>query len=270
LEAIGPAGRKGPFLRTLGLQNHEGHGGMAMKKRGKPRGPWDSVIEIPAGTFKKNHYQEIAEKFKITPTETLIKKIIDAQNLYYAGIRNINEAPRMKEVCATMRMLIKASKKWIENLRRIDDRTLEKLQAVCPTDGHKEIFTDMKNDRLLIWDRIDESLNDAQIIRGCAERALSVWDTYKAQRNTGAPFDFPFNSYICQLNIIFEKATGKKRKVTFLDRSDDEFKGEYTGPFLEFAWTCFNLIPGRPRLTKYAFGTRIRRALKTPIKFYPA
>jgi hypothetical protein len=75
------------------------------------------------------------------------------------------------------------------------------------------------------------------------------------------------------LNTIFEKATGKKRKVTLKlpsPWSDDEnAKEEYTGPFLEFAWACFNLVPGRPRLKKYAFGTRVRRALDKPIINYP-
>jgi hypothetical protein len=242
-----------------------------MKKRAKPRGAWDSVVGVPPGIFKKEDYLAISERLKIPLTEEVVKQLIDAQKYYYAGIRIINEGPRMSEICAMMRMLIRESKKWVKTLEKVDDRSLEKLQAACPMNGEKEIFTDLKNDRLLIWDRIEKALYDAKIIRGCAERALSIWDTHKAQKNTGAPFDFPFNSYICQLNNIFSEAKGKSYKVTY-DPSVGAEKdyGEYTGPFLEFAWVCFNLIPGHPRLTKYAFGTRVRRALQSPIKFYSA
>lgn len=239
-----------------------------MKKRAKPRGGWDSVVDVPSGIFKKEDYLIISENLKIPLNEELAEQLIDAQKYYYAGIRIINEGPRMSEICATMKMLIRESKKWVRTLNKVDDRSLEKLQTTCPTNGEKEIFTDLKIDRLLIWDRIDKAIYDAEMIRGCAERVLSVWETYKTQRNTGAPLDFPFNSYISQLNIIFEKATGKKRKVTFDPYPG--YSGGYTGPFFKFAWACHELVPGKPKLSEYAFGTRVKRALEKPIKIYPS
>lgn len=238
-----------------------------MKKRPKPRGPWESVVSIPPETLKEEDYQAITEKLKIALDHELIKQVIHAQQYYYSGIRLFNEEPRMSEICATMKMLIKQGKKWVAVLEKLDDRSLEKLQAVCSND----IFP---GDISLIWDRMERALSDAIIICGRGEAALDAWQCHKKQKNTGAPFDFPLRSYISQLAKIYEKATGLKATINKdpyageINQHSQKIRERYSGKFFNFAYACHKKIPGRPPLSNSAFGSAIQRALKHPTISY--
>lgn len=219
-----------------------------MKKRAKPRCDWENTVPVPREIFKKDDYQEILQRLNIPFTDQTVKKTIDAQIEYYANIRLINEAPRMSEVCATMKRLIKYGELYLECLEKMDDRSKEKMAAVMPTPFD-------------LWELLDRNLSDTVMVTGRAKHVLEVWEIFKKQYKIGAPFDSSLRSYIQALIEIYQSATGKRATITKDNYASEQFKG----PFMKFFSCCFEKIPGHPRLSNSARAKAIERAIRSPL-----
>jgi hypothetical protein len=222
---------------------------MAMKKRATPRENWENVVSVPREIFKDADYQQILQKLKIPFTDETVKKIIDAQIEYYAKIRLINDAPRVSEICATMKRLIKYGEKYQECLEKMNDKSREKLIVVLPTPFE-------------VWELLDRSLSDVIIITGRAKHVLEDWEQFKKTHKIGAPFDYSLRSYIQALLEIYESVTGKKATVTKDPYSTTQ---RFRGPFMQFLTYCFEKVPGHPRLSNSALAKAIERVRSNPL-----
>ncbi|MBM4277071.1 MAG: hypothetical protein FJ130_04195 [Deltaproteobacteria bacterium] len=223
-----------------------------MKKRAKPKENWENVVEVPRDLFKKEDYQEILQKLDILFNDQIIKKIITAQIHYYTSMMIINERPRMTEVCAAMKRLIKYGKLYQECLRKMDDKSREKMAVVIETPFE-------------FWNILDRNLSDTTIVTGRAKGVLEDWKYFKKSHKIGAPLDWSLRSYICELAEIYRETTGKKAGFTRGAYSKKDKKEEFNSPFMRFISYCFKKVPGHPRLTNDAFASSIERAMKNPI-----
>jgi hypothetical protein len=223
-----------------------------MKKRSKPRLNFRSAQKFPSYINFIPFDSAIRNGLLLdypygppAPTK-MLERTIEAQSQYYSTIRIINEQPRMAEICAAMRRLKKHALQYADTLRTLDDRIREKINAVqAPFIG---------------WEIIDGAQADADIIAGRADSYLKKWQKSKARKTGGAPFDFPFYRYLIQLIGIFEEANGRKATLTkdaITLQSEEKFKGA----FFSFVISFLEMIPGRPRRSRYAIGKAIEHAL---------